>query len=108
MRRGMCLMALLPYILNLAICNGMRLSYPAICWVYFYKFYIIIIIIMNRSYNIMNWNIRGLNDSNKWLAINEKITESGSDFICIHETKREHFDSRYMHNFCPKHFNKFD
>ena len=56
----------------------------------------------------MNWNIRGINDKDKWLAIQNKIDETDCDLICIQETKRETFDSRYLKQFFPKCLNKFD
>lgn len=51
--------------------------------------------------------MRGINDKNKWLAISNKIEESGCDIICLQETKRENFDSSYIRHFCPKRLNKF-
>ena len=63
---------------------------------------------MNRQWHIVNWNIRGINDSDKWNALRNKINEARGDIICIQETKREQFDSKYISNFCPKLINKFD
>ena len=62
----------------------------------------------NRSWNILNWNIRGLNSPDKWLAIRQKIEESVAGVVCIQETKRENFDLAYIHNFCPQRLNKFE
>lgn len=56
----------------------------------------------------MNWNVRGINDKDKWLAIRNKVDESKCDFLCIQETKREVFDSMYIKLFCPKRLNKSD
>ena len=63
---------------------------------------------MQVNWNILNWNIRGINDSNKWLALQHKIQETDCYIICIQETKREHFDGRYIQNFCHRRLNKFD
>lgn len=63
---------------------------------------------MNKQWKILNWNIRGINDKDKWLAIQNKIDETDCDLICIQETKRETLDSRYLKQFCPKRLNKFD
>lgn len=63
---------------------------------------------MNKNWNILNWNIRGINDSNKWLALRNKISESNCDIVCLQETKRENFDARYIKNFCPRKINKFE
>jgi exonuclease III len=56
----------------------------------------------------MNWNLRGINSEKKWLALYNKIEESGCDIICLQETKRELFDLTYIKKFCPKRFNKFE
>ena len=63
---------------------------------------------MNRSWNILNWNVRGINSSDKWLAISNKIEESQCSVICLQETKREVFDISYLRKFAPKRINKFE
>ena len=63
---------------------------------------------MYSTWNILNWNVRGINAQDKWLAIKNKFFEANSSIICIQETKRESFDSTYIKNFCPRNFNKFD
>lgn len=50
----------------------------------------------NRAWKVLNWNIRGINSSNKWLALGNKIEESGCSIVCLQETKREAFDSAYI------------
>jgi hypothetical protein len=40
-------------------------------------------------WKVLNWNIRGLNDKDKWTIIYDKIQESGCHIICFQETKRE-------------------
>ena len=57
---------------------------------------------MMAKWNVLNWNIRGINSQEKWLAIANKINESNSDIICLQETKRENFDLEYIKKFCPK------
>ena len=61
----------------------------------------------NRSWNILNWNVRGLNALDKWLAIRQKVEESAAGILCIQETKRENLVA-YVNNFCPHRFNKFE
>jgi exonuclease III len=56
----------------------------------------------------MNWNLRGINSEKKWLALYNKIEESGCDIICLQETKRENFDMEYLRKFCHKKFEKFE
>lgn len=63
---------------------------------------------MNRSWNILNWNVRGIKSSDKWRAISNKIEESGCSILCLQEIKREFFYSNYIRNFCPKRLNKFE
>lgn len=63
---------------------------------------------MAKSWNVLNWNIRGINDSKKWLALSNKIAESAYDILCLQETKKGHFDSHFLKNFCHKKLNKFD
>ena len=62
----------------------------------------------NRVWNILCWNIHGINASTKWDAIWNKIEESSCSIICLQETKREHFDISYIRNFAPRHFDNFD
>ena len=61
----------------------------------------------NRNWNILNWNIRGMNSEDKWLALRQKIDESDCNILCLQETKRENFDAAYIKNFCPNRINKF-
>ena len=56
----------------------------------------------------MNWNVRGLNAPEKWLAIRQKVEESAASILCLQETKRENFYLAYVHNFFPQRFNKFE
>lgn len=60
-----------------------------------------------RNWNILCWNIRGINSPHKWRSLREKIEESMCAVICIQETKREIFDHSYLKNFCPKRYDKF-
>ena len=61
----------------------------------------------NRKWNILNWNIRGINSSDKWSAISNKIEESNCVVLCLQETKRDNFDPSYIRNFAPKRLGKF-
>ena len=60
-----------------------------------------------RSWNILCWNIRGINASSKWDAVQQKIEEIACAGICLQETKRESFDSAFIWNFAPRRFDKF-
>jgi len=61
-----------------------------------------------RSWNVLSWNVRGINAPWKWNAIRNKVVESKCDIICFQETKKEGFDSRFLKNVCPNEFDAFD
>jgi hypothetical protein len=61
-----------------------------------------------RNWHILCWNIRGINATEKWDAVRDKIEESASSIICLQETKREMFDASYIRNFAPRRFDCFD
>jgi exonuclease III len=43
----------------------------------------------NCAWNVLCWNVRGINDSEKWNLVRNKIEESGANMFCLQETKRE-------------------
>ena len=61
----------------------------------------------NRSWNILNWNVRGINSQTRWDDLRARIEESNCGVICIQETKRDSFDQAYLRNFSPRRFNQF-
>ena len=38
----------------------------------------------------------------------KKIEESACAIVCLQETKRENFDTRFIRKFAPKRFDKYD
>jgi exonuclease III len=62
----------------------------------------------SRSWNILCWNVRGLNDKDKWDPIRNKIEESHANIFCLQETKKESFDLCFIRKFAPKRFDQFD
>jgi exonuclease III len=62
----------------------------------------------NRTWQILCWNIRGLNGCDKWDAVRMKIDESACTVLCLQETKRPHFDMLFIRKFAPKRFDSFD
>lgn len=62
---------------------------------------------MNRSWNILNWNVRGINSSERWDDTRLKIEESSCCIMPFQEIKRETFDMAYIRNFYPKRFNQY-
>jgi exonuclease III len=61
-----------------------------------------------RAWNVLCWNIHGLNDRDKWHSIRNKIEESCANIFCLQETKRENIDLQFIRNFAPKRFDSFD
>jgi exonuclease III len=47
-------------------------------------------------WKVLNWNIRGTNDPEKWPLILNKIKESGCHVICLQESKIEHVDLNFL------------
>ena len=64
-------------------------------------------VIMNRNWNILCCNVRGINLQAKWDALRNKIDESSCAIVCIQETKRDSFDASYIRNFAPRRLDKF-
>ena len=62
---------------------------------------------MNRSWYIVDWNLRGINSQLRWDEVRAKADESNCHIMCLQETKREHFDHHYIRNFCPRRINQF-
>ena len=60
-----------------------------------------------RSWNVLNWNIRGLNSEGKTDAVKAKIEESACSMYCLQETKKEAFDYPFIKKWAPKRFDKF-
>lgn len=61
----------------------------------------------NKSWNVLCWNVRGINSDDKQLAIRSAIDSSGCSIICLQETKRDLFDAAFVKLFCPKKLDKF-
>ena len=56
---------------------------------------------------VFDWNVRGLNDRDKRLAVYNKIDESNASVVCLQETKCENFEHSFIRSFCPKRFDRF-
>jgi exonuclease III len=59
------------------------------------------------EWSVLSHNVRGINSTAKWNAIRCSIRDAGCEVICLQETKKEFFDSAYLKNFCPAHFDSF-
>jgi exonuclease III len=60
-----------------------------------------------KHWNVMSWNIRGINSDKKWNAIHDRLDDNNCDVLCLQETKRESFDLAYLRNFCSSSFDSF-
>ena len=60
-----------------------------------------------QNWNVLCWNIRGLNSSDKQLALYNAINVSGCAVICLQESKMSCFDDSSLKALCPKRFDKF-
>ena len=59
------------------------------------------------NWNILCWNVRGLNSEPKLLALSNAISSSGCAVICLQETKKAHIDNLFLKSCCPRRFDKF-
>lgn len=59
-------------------------------------------------WNILCWNVRGLNSDNKCLALRNKIDEAACSIVYLQETKKEHFDHSFIRKCCPRRFDRFE
>ena len=59
------------------------------------------------DWNVLDWNVRGLNDKNKRLLVYNKIDETQCAVICLQETKCEDFDHSFIRSFCPERYDRF-
>lgn len=63
--------------------------------------------VLLRTWNVLCWNVRGLNSPDKHLALSNAINSSGCDVICIQESKMQSFDASMLKMLCPKRFDSF-
>lgn len=54
-----------------------------------------------QELNVLNWNIRRLNDDSKCLAVRWKIKESCCSIFCIQETKLDVVTTSYLKKLAP-------
>jgi exonuclease III len=90
-------------------------SFPGMCWFFLRVGLVpalapfqILLQMNNRNWNILYWNIRGLNAVDKHDAVRNKIKESGCSIICLQETKMQFVDMQSIRKFAPRQFDKFD
>ena len=59
------------------------------------------------NWNVLCWNVRGLNSAARQRAVREKIDESQCSIICLQETKCPSIDARFIRSWCPRRFDQF-
>ena len=60
------------------------------------------------NWNVLCWNVCGLNSEHKQLALFNAINSSGCVVICLQETKKQDFDNTFIKSCCPLRFDKFE
>ena len=60
------------------------------------------------NWNVLCWNVRGLNSDDKQLALSNAIRSSGCFVVCLQETKKTTFDLYFVKSCCPCNFDQFD
>ena len=58
-------------------------------------------------WNVLCWNIHGLNSDDKQLALNNVVRSSGCSVICLQETKKTTFVLAFIKSCYPRKFDKF-
>jgi hypothetical protein len=43
---------------------------------------------LTKNWNIMTWNVRGINSTWKWNPVKNKIADAFCDIVCLQETKK--------------------
>jgi len=61
-----------------------------------------------RNWNILCWNVRGINSDKKWDAVRDRIVESKCDIVCLQETKKQSFDLMFIKKICTPSFDAFE
>lgn len=60
-----------------------------------------------QNWNVLCWNVRGLNSPEKQLALSNAVASSGCSIICLQETKMPLVDLAMIKLLCPRQFDKF-
>ena len=63
--------------------------------------------VLLHNWNVLCWNIRGLNSPKKQLALSNAISTSGWSIICLQESKMQDFNASILKSICPARFDAF-
>lgn len=61
-----------------------------------------------RKWNVLSWNVRGINARWKWDFVKDKVVQSSYYIVCLQETKKDAFDRHFLKNICPTAFDAFE
>ena len=59
------------------------------------------------NWNVLCWNIRGLNSGDKELALSNAINASGCSILRLQETKKPMINHAFIKSWCPRRFDQF-
>lgn len=60
-----------------------------------------------KPWNVLCWNVRGLNATRKWDSVRNKVVEASCEVVCFQETKKDYFDSDFIRKILPVSFDSF-
>ena len=60
-----------------------------------------------KSWNVLCWNIRGMNTDAKLLSLRQTIEDNGFQVACVQETKKDTFQISDIRKFAPKILDSF-
>lgn len=60
-----------------------------------------------RTWNVLCWNVRGINAERKWDAVRNKVLNVNCDIVYLQETKEESFDQTFIRKILPSSFDDF-
>ena len=60
-----------------------------------------------RSWNVLCWNVRGLNSDARQRAVRQKVLESHCAVVCLQETKLSECPRALIKSICPAGFDQF-
>jgi hypothetical protein len=61
-----------------------------------------------RIWNILCWNVGGINSDKKWDVVRDIIVESKCAIVCLQETKKQSFDLMFIKKICTPSLDAFE
>lgn len=62
---------------------------------------------ITRAWNVLCWNVRGINAPSKHDAVRARILEGDCSVVCLQETKKVHFDLAFVKQLAPRRLDHF-